>query len=268
MKLRILSFNIRYWKANDGHNNWENRKNMVAKVVHDQNPDIIGFQEVLKQQLDFLIDQLPEYEFIGVGRDNGKMEGEFAPIFYRKSFKVLESGNFWLSETPEVPSKSWSTQNRICTWGRISLRSIPETANSEILFANTHFGLNVDARTKSVGVIKIFLQKYLSQTPILLTGDFNFMPKDIEYQKISEFLVDSYLEVPENHGTDLISFHGYSGRSKPFIFKRNYGRIDYLWIKNCRKVLTCRILQTPPDKTFPRDVYPSDHYPLIAEIEL
>ena len=102
--LNIMSFNIRYDNPNDGLNAWKNRKDIAAKTIVFYDVDICGLQEVLEHQLQNLAELMPEYEWIGVGRDDGIKKGEYAPIFYRsENLQLLDNGFFWLSETPEIP---------------------------------------------------------------------------------------------------------------------------------------------------------------------
>ena len=122
MELRVMSFNIRYGTAKDGDNSWANRGPLVKQVIRDFNPDLLGGQEVMDFQGKALREVLPGYGFIGVGRADGKQGGELCPVMYKRDrFEVLDSGTFWLSETPEgVGSKSWdSSLPRIATWARL-----------------------------------------------------------------------------------------------------------------------------------------------------
>ena len=119
--LVVMTFNIRYGTANDGENNWDNRKDMACDVLRRHNPDVVGLQEALRSQIDDIRAALPQYAEIGVGRDDGKTKGEYSAILYRKDrLDVDDSGTFWLSDTPETPgSITWgNTCTRICTWGR------------------------------------------------------------------------------------------------------------------------------------------------------
>lgn len=123
--LKAMTFNIRMDTPNDGINQWSNRKEWVAEVVFFNDVDIVGMQEVLHNQLVDLENLLPQYDYVGEGRE-GETKGEYSPIFYLKDrFKVLESGTFWLSETPyEKGVKSWdSSLPRIATWARLKIKS-------------------------------------------------------------------------------------------------------------------------------------------------
>jgi endonuclease/exonuclease/phosphatase family metal-dependent hydrolase len=119
--LNVMTFNIRYGTANDGANHWKNRKEMVCDVLRKYRSDLVGVQEALRFQLDYIREEVPGYALIGVGREDGKTKGEYSAILYRsKRLEVNESGTFWLSDTPEIPgSITWGNAcTRICTWGR------------------------------------------------------------------------------------------------------------------------------------------------------
>ena len=133
-----MTFNIRYGTANDGDNNWANRKEMACDVLRRHNPDIVGLQEALRSQIDDIRAALPQYAEIGCGRDDGKTKGEYSAILYRKDrLDVNDCGTFWLSDTPEVPgSTTWGNKiTRICTWGRF----IPKDPGRPFYMFNTHF---------------------------------------------------------------------------------------------------------------------------------
>src|SRR5690554_188314 len=119
-QMNVVSFNIRFNTPNDGVNAWPNRIEMVGGLLQFHEADIFGLQEALHGQILDIQNQLPEYEWFGVGRDDGEKGGEFSPIFYNRSkFILYDHGTFWLSETPDVPSKGWDAAlNRIVTWGR------------------------------------------------------------------------------------------------------------------------------------------------------
>lgn len=120
-EIKVLSYNIRYDNQDDGLDSWtaSKRNQKVASLLNELNADVIGIQEALHHQLTYLNNQLIQYKWIGVGRDDGKIEGEHAPIFYNhKKLKLKKWGYFWLSETPNKPSKGWDANccNRIATW--------------------------------------------------------------------------------------------------------------------------------------------------------
>ena len=117
--IRVMSFNIRYNNPDDGIHAWDNRKENVVKLIRHYNPDVLGLQEALSGQISYLNDQLPDYHWIGVGRDDGETAGEYSPVFCKKDrFELIKSDYFWLSDTPEQPgSMGWDAAcPRIVTW--------------------------------------------------------------------------------------------------------------------------------------------------------
>jgi endonuclease/exonuclease/phosphatase family metal-dependent hydrolase len=184
--LRALTFNIRYDNPADGENGWKHRRDGVAKLIAERKVDVAGLQEVLATQLDDLRERLPDYDFLGVGRDDGKRSGEFSPLLVRKeAFEVLSSGTFWLSPTPDKPgSKGWDAAlPRVCTWAHLRSR---QPGRGEILAASTHFDHRGEqARLESARVIREQLASLLRSKKIsgglVLMGDFNCTEKDAPY---------------------------------------------------------------------------------------
>src|SRR5688572_30355099 len=120
--LRVMSFNIRYGTAKDGPNHWDLRRDLLVDTIRKFDPDLLGTQETLLEQAEYLAEKFPQYDWLGVGRDDAKRKGESVAIFWRKDrFEKLDAGHFWLSETPEVPgSKSWDTAlTRMTTWVKL-----------------------------------------------------------------------------------------------------------------------------------------------------
>jgi endonuclease/exonuclease/phosphatase family metal-dependent hydrolase len=184
--LRALTFNIRYDNPADGENGWKHRRDGIAKLIAERKVDVAGLQEVLANQLDDLRERLPGYDFLGVGRDDGKRKGEFSPLLVRKeAFEVVSSGTFWLSPTPNKPgSKGWDAAlPRICTW--VQLRS-RQPGRGEILAASTHFDHRGEqARLESAEVVREQLTSLQTSKKIsggmVLMGDFNCTEKDAPY---------------------------------------------------------------------------------------
>jgi len=136
--LHVMTWNIRYDNPGDGENAWPHRKDWVAEIIRREKADIIGLQEVLKGQLDDLTQRLPEMVAYGVGRDDGKMKGEYAPILYRRDrFELLDKSTFWLSKTPDVSgSKDWDAAlTRIASWVKLK----DKQTGKVFYFINTHF---------------------------------------------------------------------------------------------------------------------------------
>jgi len=170
----VMTFNIRYNNPADGENAWPNRKDMVASMIRFHGADLLGVQEALRDQVDDLAKRLPEYKWFGVGRDDGHDAGEFSAIFYRKyRFRVLDSGTFWLSKTPEtMGSIGWDAACvRIVTWGKFKDRR----SGKEFFHFNIHFDHRGQvARENSAKLLLKRVNKIAGKSPVIVTGDFNF----------------------------------------------------------------------------------------------
>ena len=135
--VEVMSYNIKYDNVNDTVNNWNDRKAAMVDLLKKRNPEFIGMQEVLHRQLMYLNESLPDYNFIGVGRDDGKEKGEFSPILYDSTkFRLLDSNTFWLSKTPDKISVGWdAAMERICSYGLFQNKS----SKRKVWVFNTHF---------------------------------------------------------------------------------------------------------------------------------
>lgn len=260
MKLRIMSFNILNSGPRKDKNDWITRYPLVEELLKKYNPDIAGFQEVLSDQMEDLKRALSEYQYVAVGRDDGKDKGEFAPIFF-KTLNAERSGTFWLSDTPQIPSNSWGDRKRICTWVSVS-RPV-----AFILF-NTHLyhARQVKARMKSLSLIISRMQESAGESPAFLIGDLNFNPDSKEYKIVTRYLKDSYREDPRNKKDNLVSFHNFSGRKKGSIFRKWFRetRLDYIFLKGKLSVEQSRIIFDRPGSNPER--FPSDHWPILCDI--
>lgn len=184
----VATYNIRYANPNDGKDVWEHRKATVAKYLAGK--DIVGLQEVTESQYDDLKAGLPQFATYGIGRDDGKSDGEHAPIFYRKDrFEAIDQGTFWLSETPQkAGTKGWDAAlPRICTW--MILRD--RRNQKEFCVANTHFDHQGKiARTESAKLLADRVDELPEELPIVLMGDFNCLPDSEPYQSLVGALAD------------------------------------------------------------------------------
>ena len=182
--LTVMTFNIRYNTPKDSVNAWPNRKDKVASQVLFHEPQLLGVQEALWDQVEDLSKALPGYKFIGVGRDDGDKKGEFSAIFYDASrLTLLDQRTFWLSETPETAgSKGWDAAIcRIVTYGRFR----DNKTKKEFYHFNTHFDhIGKVARRESARLLLKKVQEIAGKLPVVITGDFNARPKDEPIQVI------------------------------------------------------------------------------------
>ncbi|WP_244214302.1 endonuclease/exonuclease/phosphatase family protein [Pedobacter jejuensis] len=190
--LIVGTFNIRFDNPKDSGNLWVNRASIVANLIRFHQFDVLGVQEGLKNQLDDISTALPEYARYGKGRDDGKDAGEHSAIYYKKDrFKLIKSGDFWLSETPDVPGKGWDATccNRICSW--VYLEDL--TTKKQFYTFNVHFDhQGVVARKESSKLILKKINEIAGNKPVLLTGDLNGGRDSEWYRAIanSDVLID------------------------------------------------------------------------------
>jgi endonuclease/exonuclease/phosphatase family metal-dependent hydrolase len=177
-----MTFNIRYDNPQDGPDGWVHRKDKVAGMVKLYAADIVGMQEALRSQIDELAQRLPQYEWIGVGRADGKDKGEFTPIFYKRDrLELLDKSTFWLSETPDkAGSRSWDAAlPRIVTWAKFK----EKTSGAELYLFNTHFDhLGPTARLESAKLLRSRVAATVTEEPAVVIGDFNCQSNSPPYQ--------------------------------------------------------------------------------------
>jgi endonuclease/exonuclease/phosphatase family metal-dependent hydrolase len=259
-----MTFNIRYDEPRDKENAWPNRKELVASMIRFHHADLVGLQEALKRQMDDVEKLLPEYAWAGVGRSDGKTEGEYSAILYRKSrFTRLAGSTFWLSDTPDVPSKGWdAAYPRIVTW--IKLKDT--TTGVTFFHFNTHFDhRGVRAREESARLLLQRIDKIAGRLPVVVTGDFNFNEATLGYQILTG---KNSKEEPASrsslHDARYLSQHGHHGPTSTFNeFKALVPdmKIDYVLVKGKVRVLQHGALADTWNGRFP-----SDHLPVLAEI--
>jgi endonuclease/exonuclease/phosphatase family metal-dependent hydrolase len=258
--VKVMSFNIRYATAADGENAWEHRRGFVLETIRTFAPDLLGAQEVLAGPAAFLREGLPGYGFHGVGRDDGSVAGEFAPVFWRKTrFERVAGGHFWLSETPDAPgSRGWDAACvRMVSWVTLADR---EAGGRRFLFANTHFDhRGAEARVASARLLDARLRTLAQGAPVVLTGDFNCTEDDPPYAMLvgeAPGLVDAYRAAhPERTSLERTGA-GWGG-------ERKGSRIDWILHSHGWTTLTAMI-----DVTNDRGRYPSDHFPVEAVLRL
>lgn len=260
--LRVMSFNLRYDNPGDGVNAWPNRKDWVAQLIRFHEADIIGVQEALLHQLTDLDGRLAGFARVGVGRTDGRTRGEFSAILYRSDrLRLLDSGTFWLSETPmAVGSKGWDTAiERIATWARFTDR----TNGCTFVHLNTHFDhIGERARQESARLIRRQLVALAHGGPTVMTGDLNAEPSSVPYRVLTRDTVDA--GGPPLQDAFTISAAGHYGPTSSWnAFKaiEPNRRIDYVLVSPGVRVGTHAILPDAWDGRFP-----SDHLPVIASL--
>ncbi len=252
--MKAASFNIRLDHAGDGVNNWHNRKEAVATFIASENLHIVGMQEVLDNQFQYLKKELGQYKAIGVGREDGVSKGEYAPIFYRDDlFTVLDSGTFWLSDTPQQPSVGWdAAMERICTYAILK----DKRNGRAIHFYNTHFDhVGKAARQNSAALIMDSIAAKSAGQWVILSGDFNVEPNTLAYEKIVQSdLQDSYVQSNIRLGP-VGTFNGFNPDG-------NYSRrIDYIFVRGFSvKLYEANNLSYNAN-------FLSDHFPVITLLE-
>ena len=264
--LKVMTFNIRLNVKSDSLNSWPYRMEKVASVIHFHEADIIGVQEALFDQMNDLSRLLPDYQWIGVGRDDGKTEGEFMAIFYSKErFNVIHDSTFWLSENPDIPGIGWDAAcNRVVTFAKF----LDQTSDNEFLLFNTHFDhIGQTARLESAKLLRRSISEIAESSNIIVTGDFNSLPTSEVYNILTnDRKKDSNLNLLDARKVSLLPHHGPNFTFTGFQIsnlKDNEKLIDYIFVGDSVTVLKHGILSDILDGRFP-----SDHFPVIAEVIL
>ena len=254
--VRVMTFNVRYGTAPDGENRWERRREMLLGVIANFDPDVLGVQEALRDQIDAIGEALPALACVGVGRetDGG---GEYSAIFYRrKRFDLMAAETFWLSDTPKTPgSRTWGNNlPRICTWARL----LDRTDSRRFTVFNTHWDHQSQPARVASGVLMgaRVAECTAAGEPALVTGDFNSVensPAMIGLCKRGELLRDTYRDV---HPDEVIgTAHAFTGLA--------VGKIDAILATADWQVVEADIARTQAEGR-----YPSDHFPVTAVVEL
>lgn len=254
----VMSFNIRLASVDDGENHWNIRKDKVKDLISYYEADFVGLQEAQKPQIDYLLDNNSAYGFLGRPRtDEGN--AEFSCIFYLKNkYKVLEQDTFWLSENPEKSGKSWDA-----AYPRIVTYALFENIKTKkkVWVLNTHFDhVGVIARQKSAEIIleKIKTLQKKRNVPAVLTGDFNSVESDSWMKPLFENLQEARSNSVTKPYADKATWNGFKFNEKPS------EQIDFIFSsKNNTKVLKYRTITD-----FYNYKYPSDHFPIVARIQL
>lgn len=280
--LHIATYNIRYANAGDSANGngWGQRYPVIAQLIRFHDFDIFGTQEGKHNQLVDLKESLPGYDYIGIGRDDGKEAGEFSAIFYKTDqFKLVRKGDFWMSTITDRPNKGWDAAlPRICSWGEFTDKKTGFT----FFFFNLHMDhVGVQARAESAKLVLAKVKELAGNQPTILTGDFNVDQTNESYTliNISGVLKDAYELSPIKYAFNG-TFNNFKSDSK------TDSRIDHIFLSKQFTVkrygiLTDSYRSASADTTasasanFPKEVklspytarMPSDHFPVMAEVE-
>ena len=253
--LTVMSFNIRYGTANDGDNHWLKRREQLFALLREQQADVVGLQEALHGQIEEILQAGPGYDYVGVGRSDGRRAGEYAAILYRTArLRARRSDTFWFSDTPGVvKSTSWGNQiERISTWAYFEDREGPS-----FYFYNVHLDhQSQPSRERSVALLLERIQARDPKAPVVVTGDFNAGEDNPAAIAMRASLVDSF-RARHPDAKEVGTFNGFK------IGQTAGEKIDFVFVEPGTEVLEAAIVRTSRDGR-----YPSDHFPVTARIRL
>ena len=248
--LKVMSYNIRLGSAQDGTNSWALRYTATGEMLEDQKPDVFGVQEAIEYQVRY-IEEMCGYESVGVGRENGKKEGEHMSIFWnKKAVSMLKWGTFWLSETPEKPSKGWDAECfRTATWALMKDKRTGE----KFYFVNTHLDHEgAEAQKNGLNLIMDKIAEINTEgLPMVLTGDFNMEPSNPNLAEL-----DARMQSARKIAAQTDSHATYNGWGKSSTM------IDYIYVSGFS---SCPEYQTVT-KRYEDRKFISDHYPIFARL--
>ena len=251
--LKVMSYNIRMGTAKDGTNSWEYRYPATAMMIQDQKPDVFGVQEAFDFQIRFIEDNFTDYDCVGVGRDNGKSEGEHMSIFWnKKTIKMIKWGTFWLSETPEKPSKGWDAAcKRTATWALMK----DKKTGKHFYYVNTHLDhRGSEARRQGLNLIVSRIDEINQKGyPMVLTGDFNMKPDDAALTGLEQRMQSARKIAPKTDNHATLNLWG-KGKADMVI--------DYIYVSGFS---ACPEYHTITEK-YGAWKYVSDHYPIYAKL--
>ncbi len=285
-QMLVGSYNIRLNVSSDSvaGNGWHQRCRVICDQVNFMSPDIFGTQEVLHGQLMDMLEGLDGYDYLGVGRDDGKTRGEYAAIFYKpESLRLLDQGNFWLSETPDRPGLGWDAACvRVCTWGKFAAQTA--TDDEAFYFFNLHMDhVGVTARREGAKLIVSRIREIAQGAPVIVTGDFNVDQNDEIYTifTTSGLLKDSYaaarLRFAENGTFNSFDTDLYTESRIDHIFVSPETRVEAYgvltnsyWQPDPTSATTIKGHDAPQEIDFSRYIrrQPSDHYPVFVRLSL
>lgn len=263
--IKVMSYNVRLGVADDGKNSWDNRKPATPAMLDEVRPDVFGVQEAHDFQIEYICSSCPRYKSVGVGREDGVSKGEHMSVFYNsETIELLDWGTYWLSETPDVPSKGWDAAcYRTATWTLLKEKS----TGKKFYFVNTHLDhKGFVARREGLALLhRKISEMNAGNLPMVLTGDFNVLPDNEGLEDINRLMKSARFSAIE--GDKFGSFNGWgkNGKSKgaPKLGKDNLDYllpIDYIYYSGFDVCTEFRVI----NKSFANIPYISDHYPVTA----
>ncbi len=252
--LKVMSYNIRNGKADDGTNDWKYRWPATIEMLNDVKPDVFGVQEAYDFQVNLITEYARDYKSAGVGREDGKSEGEHMSIFWnKKTVKMIKWGTFWLSETPETPSKGWDAAcYRTATWALMK----DKKTGKKFYYVNTHLD-HRGAEAQKNG-LQLIVDRIASINPegypMVLTGDFNVHPDNPCLVDLDKIMTSTrkIAKKTDNKGT----FNGWRTDRKGSV-------IDYIYVSGFSSVPVYETIT----KTYAEKPFISDHYPIMSILE-
>ena len=252
--LKVVSFNVRLMKGDDGSNSWEFRKEASPAMINTVQPDVFGVQEAFKEQEQYLLDNCTNYKSVGVGRDDGVDKGERMSIFWNtEKVEMLDWGTFWLSETPNEPSKGWDAAcRRTATWGFFSMKN----SGKKFFYVNTHLDHKGSlAKANGLKLVRSEIAKRNPDNlPMILTGDFNILESDSLIVAFSKDMKNAKYNA-EKCDEATTTYNGW-GHSDNVV-------IDYIFYDGFSACKSYRVI----NEQYAGKPYISDHYPIVAELE-
>lgn len=250
--MRIMSFNVLC--AGKGERVWYKRIPLVVRTIRNCDPDCFGVQEAHKEWMNALTNSFPDYDYVGIGRDDGKDEGEFSAVFFKKDrFELLDKGNFWLSETPEKPGKGWDAACiRICSWAKLH----DKTNGKEFLHFNTHLDhVGQVAMQKGAELIAEKANEIFPDGIAFFTGDFNVTPESAPCKAVLDGGFSDCRDIAKETNKG-ITYHAFENPEYEGCV------IDYVFCKGNVAVEKFEVVSDHIDGEIP-----SDHYPVFADVE-
>ena len=251
-EIKVMSYNIRLSSGTekaDSIYHWEHRKQASLNLMHEENPTVFGLQEACPDQMDYMVENLPEYGYIGVGRDDGKRKGEFMSIFYKKEeVEFIDGGTFWLSETPDQVSKGWDAACfRTCTWALLKKKD----TGKKFVYMNTHLDhMGKVAREESIKLIVERAEKLTGgNLPVFITADFNSPTSNAIFKPMQEAMLDARVEAPVTDDRGTLNCWG---TTPPGVV------IDHVFYRGAE----AQKFEVLRDKDYGAP-YVSDHYPVM-----